>query len=95
VTKVGLAGLGYWGPNLARNFDELAELAWLCDLSDEQRERFAARYPEARLTADFDEMLADDRWRRSIVATPVATHSELAKRALEAASTCSSRSRRR
>ena len=84
MTKVGLAGLGYWGPNLARNFDELAELAWLCDLSDEQRERFAARYPEARLTGDFDEMLADDALDAVIVATPVITHAELAKRALEA-----------
>ena len=84
MTKVGLAGLGYWGPNLARNFDELAELAWLCDLSDEQRERFASRYPEARLTADFDEMLADDSLEAVIVATPVVTHAELAKSALEA-----------
>jgi predicted dehydrogenase len=84
VTKVGLAGLGYWGPNLARNFDELAELAWLCDLSDEQRARFAARYPEARLTADFDEMLADESLEAIVVATPVVTHAELAKQALEA-----------
>jgi predicted dehydrogenase len=84
VTKVGLAGLGYWGPNLARNFDELADLAWLCDLSDDQRERFSSRYPEARLTADFDEMLADDSLEAVIVATPVVTHAELAKRALEA-----------
>jgi predicted dehydrogenase len=84
VTKVGLAGLGYWGPNLARNFDELAELAWLCDLSDEQRELFAARYPAARLTADFDELLSDQSVEAVIVATPVVTHFELAKRALEA-----------
>jgi predicted dehydrogenase len=84
VTKVGLAGLGYWGPNLARNFDELAELAWLCDLSDEQRARISSRYPEARLTADFDEMLADDSLEAVVVATPVITHAELAKRALEA-----------
>jgi predicted dehydrogenase len=84
VTKVGLAGLGYWGPNLARNFDELAELAWLCDLSDEQRELFAARYPTARLTADFDELLSDQSVEAVIVATPVVTHFELAKRALEA-----------
>ena len=35
--RVGLAGLGYWGPNLARNFDELATLAWLCDLDEELR----------------------------------------------------------
>src|SRR5439155_806010 len=84
VTKVGLAGLGYWGPNLARNFDELAELAWLCDISEEQRARFSTRYPEARLTGDFDEMLADDSLEAVIVATPVVTHAELARRALEA-----------
>jgi predicted dehydrogenase len=84
VTKVGLAGLGYWGPNLARNFDELADLAWLCDLSDENRDRFAARFPEARMTGDFDELLADDSVEAVIVATPVVTHFELAKRALEA-----------
>jgi predicted dehydrogenase len=84
VTKVGLAGLGYWGPNLARNFDELAELAWLCDLSDKHRERFSQRYPNARMTADFDELLADDSVEAVVVATPVVTHFELAKRALEA-----------
>ena len=35
MTRVGVVGLGYWGPNLARNFDRLpgAELAWLCDES--------------------------------------------------------------
>ena len=84
MTKVALAGLGYWGPNLARNFDELAELAWLCDLSEENRERFAARFPNARMTGDFDEVLADDSVEAVIVATPVVTHFDLAKRALEA-----------
>jgi predicted dehydrogenase len=84
VTKVGLAGLGYWGPNLARNFDELAELTWLCDLSDEQRKRFAGRYPAARSTADFDELLADESLDAVVIATPVVTHAELARRALEA-----------
>jgi predicted dehydrogenase len=84
VTKVALAGLGYWGPNLARNFDELAELAWLCDLSEDNRERFATRFPNARMTGDFDEVLADDSVEAVIVATPVVTHFELAKRALAA-----------
>jgi predicted dehydrogenase len=82
--KVGLAGLGYWGPNLARNFDDLAELAWLCDVSDEARSRFSPRYPRARMTADFDDLLADDSVQAVVVATPVPTHYELAKRALEA-----------
>ena len=40
-TKVGVAGLGHWGPNLARNFAELAELTWLCDSDPEKRELFA------------------------------------------------------
>ena len=84
MTKVALAGLGYWGPNLARNFDDLAELAWLCDASPEALARFTARYPRARVTTDFDEMLADESLDAVVVATPAVTHYELAKRALEA-----------
>jgi predicted dehydrogenase len=82
--RVGLAGLGYWGPNLARNFDDLAELAWLCDISEESRARYAARYPAARMTRSFDELLADDSVEAVVVATPVPTHYELARLALEA-----------
>jgi predicted dehydrogenase len=84
VSRVGLTGLGYWGPNLARNFDDLADLAWLCDTSEEKRGEFARRYPEARMTADFDELLADDALDAVVIATPVPTHYSLAKRALEA-----------
>jgi predicted dehydrogenase len=81
-TRIGLAGLGYWGPNLARNFDELADLTWLCDLSGENRDRFAPRYPDARMTDDFDELLADPQLEAVVVATPVVTHHDLARRAL-------------
>jgi predicted dehydrogenase len=84
VTRVGVAGLGYWGPNLARNFDELAELAWLCDLDEDHRARFAARYPNARVTRSFEDLLADDTLDAIVVATPVPTHYALAKEALEA-----------
>ncbi len=84
TTRVGLAGLGYWGPNLARNFDELAELTWLCDLDPDLRARFSQRYPQARMTADFGEMLADPELDAVVVATPVPTHYALSKQALEA-----------
>ena len=84
TTTVGLVGLGYWGPNLARNFDNLADLAWLCDVDEENRATFGARYPRARVTADFDEMLADPELDAVVIATPVPTHYELARRALEA-----------
>src|SRR5262249_21241441 len=79
--KIGLAGLGYWGPNLARNFAELAELTVLCDVSDERRAEFASRYPEARITGDFDELLASDV-DAVVIATPVPTHYQLARAAL-------------
>jgi predicted dehydrogenase len=84
VIRVGVAGLGHWGPNLARNFDDLAELAWLCDLSEERREVFGARYPQARMTGDFDELLSDPELDAVVIATPVPTHYPLAKRALAA-----------
>jgi len=81
--NVGLAGLGYWGPNLARNFDELADLAWLCDLDSSRRDAFTSRYPAARMTADFGELVADPELEAIVIATPVPTHYELAKQALE------------
>ncbi len=84
MTKIGLVGLGYWGPNLARNFGELADLRWLCDLDPELREHFAERYPNARVTGDFDELLNDPELEAVVIATPAPTHYELAKRALEA-----------
>ena len=84
MTKVGLAGLGYWGPNLARNFAELGRLSWLCDLDDDLRAELAVRYPGARATASYDEMLADEELKGVVIATPVPTHYALAKQALEA-----------
>ncbi len=78
-----MAGLGHWGPNLARNFAELADLAWLCD-SDSAKHGVAARYPQARWTERFDEMLGDEELDAVVIATPVPTHFDLARRALEA-----------
>ena len=82
TVRVGQAGLGHWGRNLVRNFDELTELAWLCDTDDELRARFSERHPQARVTDDFEQLLADDGLDAVVVATPVPTHYELAKRAL-------------
>ena len=84
MIKVGVAGLGYWGPNLARNFDDLADLAWLCDLSPELLDRYGARYPDTQTTARFDDLLDDGSVQAIVIATPVTTHHELARRALSA-----------
>jgi predicted dehydrogenase len=80
---IGVTGLGYWGPNLARNFADLGTLTWLCDLDEGLRAGFAARYPQARVTADFEELLASDV-EGVVIATPVPTHYRLARQALEA-----------
>jgi predicted dehydrogenase len=84
VTRIGVAGLGYWGPNLARNFDELADLRWICDLSPELVAKYSERYPQARATTDFADLLGDSDLDAVVIATPVPTHHELAKAALEA-----------
>jgi predicted dehydrogenase len=83
TARVGVAGLGHWGPNLARNFAELAELVWLCD-SDPAKGELTARYPQARFTSDFGEMLADPELDAVVIATPVPTHYELTRSALAA-----------
>ncbi|HEX2288317.1 MAG TPA: Gfo/Idh/MocA family oxidoreductase [Gaiellaceae bacterium] len=84
MIKVGLAGIGYWGPNLARNFDDLADLAWLCDVSPELVDRYGARYPDAKTTTRFDDLLDDSSVQAIVIATPVTTHYELARRSLSA-----------
>ena len=87
---VGVVGLGYWGPNLARNFAALpgAELAWLCDTRPDVRERFGATFPQARLTGELDDLLADPALDAVVLATPVPTHAELSVRVLEAGKHC-------
>jgi predicted dehydrogenase len=84
VTRLAQIGLGQWGKNLARNFDQLAELVWLCDVDEERRAQAAVSYPSAEVTSSFDDVLADESVEAVVVATPVPTHYELARRALDA-----------
>jgi predicted dehydrogenase len=88
--RIGVVGLGYWGPNIARNFAAISgsELAWICDPSAEPRERAARSFPDARLAEDLDELLADPELDAVALATPVPTHGELAVRVLEAGKHC-------
>jgi predicted dehydrogenase len=90
MTRVGVVGLGYWGPNIARNFDRLpdAELAWLCDASGDALERLARAFPAARTTASLEDLLGDESLDAVALATPVSTHAELARRVLEAGKNC-------
>jgi predicted dehydrogenase len=90
LVRVGVAGLGYWGPNLARNFAALpgCELRWVCDPSEPARARVAPQFPEARATAELEDLLADPALDAVVLATPVPTHAELAVRVAEAGKHC-------
>lgn len=81
---VGIAGYGYWGPNLARNFQSLpgAELVAVCDPRPERLERLRKNSPQVEACSAFHELLANPRIEAVAVATPVATHHLLAKAAL-------------
>jgi predicted dehydrogenase len=83
LARIGVAGLGHWGPNLVRNFAELAELRWLCDVDSEKQE-LADRYPQARFTTSFDDLIGDPELDAVVIATPVPTHFSMAREALAA-----------
>ena len=90
AVTIGVVGLGYWGPNLARNFANLpgSELRWCCDGSAEARERHAPMFSGARFTGDLEELLADPDLDAVVLATPVPTHAALAERVLRARKHC-------
>jgi predicted dehydrogenase len=88
--RIGLVGLGYWGPNLARNFAALpgCELAWCCDADEATRQRWAPSLPGTRFTADLDDLLGDPDLDAIVLATPVPTHGALAETVLRAGKHC-------
>ena len=88
--RVGVVGLGYWGPNLARNFDRLpeAELRWICDAREEALTRWGPAFTGTRTSTELEELLDDPELDAVCLATHVPSHAELALRALEAGKHC-------
>jgi predicted dehydrogenase len=88
--RVGVVGLGYWGPNLARNFAAIpeCEVTWLCDASPDARARLERSFPAARSTGELDDLLADEQLDAIVLATPVPTHAELTVAVAEAGKHC-------
>lgn len=86
MIRIGIAGYGYWGPNLARAVAETgtARVEMIGDMSEGARARAAMRHPAARLTAHLHEMIRDPQVDAVMIATPVRTHYDLALTALRA-----------
>ena len=85
MIRVGIVGLGYWGPNLARNFANVpgSQLSALCDLSPERLAHVSAQFPNAYATRDPEEVLSSRVIDATVIATPTSTHYHLARKALE------------
>ena len=88
MSSIGLAviGAGYWGPNLVRTAiaTPALQLEWLCDLDEKRAQAVLGRYTTVKATESYDRVLADPAVAAVAIATPVATHFDLVRAALEA-----------
>lgn len=85
MVTVAVVGIGRWGRNLVRCFDEVAEVAYGCHTGTEVNAGwFRENYPSTDLTTDYDSVLHDDSVDAVALATPVETHADLARAALRA-----------
>jgi len=85
MIRVGIAGCGYWGPNLVRNcvVNEHIELKRVCDLNPQRLGFIKQQYPFMETTTRFEDLLGGDI-DAVIIATPVQTHTALSRQALNA-----------
>ena len=85
MIRVGVIGYGYWGPNIVRNFQQTegSRVVAVCDKSDKSLRRAQQAYPELRVSSNADDLLTATDIDAIAVVTPVWTHFELAKKALE------------
>ena len=86
MIRVGIVGYGYWGPNLGRAAADsgVLHVEMVADLSPAALERASRRHPAARLTTEWQALVADPRVDAVLVATPVRSHFEIAIAALRA-----------
>jgi predicted dehydrogenase len=83
--NIGIVGLGYWGPNLVRNFSEVdgCYVAMACDSDETRLKPIKRRYPYIQVTTSYKDLVDARDIDAIAIATPVVSHYELAKRALE------------
>lgn len=86
MVRVGVIGVGYWGPNLLRCFQETADcdVVYVCDRDVKKLNQICDRFPNVIGTTEDVDVLRSDRVDAVVIATPTKTHYRLAKRALEA-----------
>ena len=85
MIQVGLVGFGYWGPNIARNFNSIegSRIARICDVNEDARKRAQKAYPSVEITSELHGLIDASDIDAVAIVTPVSTHFDLAKKALE------------
>ena len=85
LVRFGVIGFGYWGPNVVRNLDQLdkADVLRVCDINPSARQRAQKAFPQLEVVSNPIELLSSPDIDAVAVVTPVWTHYELAKAALE------------
>jgi len=86
--RIGVVGLGYWGPNLVRNFSSngISKVSAICDVNKNRMMKIGQQYPSTRQFTNYEDLLSEVD--AVAIATPVDTHYKLAKMALEAGKHC-------
>lgn len=84
MVRVGIIGVGYWGPNLVRNFFQLpnCEVVRVCDISKKQLSAISRQFPSIAVTEKLEEVIDDPTITAVVIATPSDTHASLTNRAL-------------
>ena len=84
--KTAVLGYGYWGPNLVRNFMTYsdAQVVSVCDRDSMRLEKVQSLYPTVKITTRSEDLISDTEVDAVVIATPVASHYELAMAALKA-----------
>lgn len=85
VITIGIVGVGYWGPNLLRNFTQLdgCKVKICCDLNENNLNATRKQYPDIAITDNYDSLLQDSEIQAIVIATSAGTHYRLAKQAIE------------
>lgn len=85
MIRIGVIGYGYWGPNIVRNFDnrESSQVVSVCDINLEMLRRVKKAYPDVEVTTDCEDIISSPKIDAVAVVTPVFTHFDIAKKALQ------------
>ncbi|KAA3658948.1 MAG: gfo/Idh/MocA family oxidoreductase [Calditrichaeota bacterium] len=86
MVRLGIVGLGYWGPNFERTFTNLqdSKIMAVCDLNEDRLRYAEGKIPGVFATQSVDDMLDKNSIDAVIISTPTKTHFEIAKKVLEA-----------